>query len=301
MSGYERFRTEGGSDDDHIQQRWQEFLKHDSEEESVIPPPMKFEYQEGESDVDSEEAAAVQENEKLIQSFFRKTEENDNKDFVDVYASDEEDEDDDENLDDFDISEKYRNETLKLSAHGTHIPKTIATIQQKFQTSPSPVNSNLRRGVIDRTSISKNPRKSFEANHPYTIVQNKKGENIPALKGKSNYKFMGNLNPQLQKKEVKIRVGKRESMGARNFNEMRFSENYKELQTRKMKKYTQQKQNLLAKASQSKERISRDDIVQGSINLQKSFKAMKHERTKSLDLPQKHFETFLNGVGMKDI
>ena len=188
-----------------------------------------------------------------------------------------------------DISEKYRNETLKLSSHKTHAPKTIMSIQKKYGHSTENGNSLMNdvlnpngygRGVMAIGNISL-----------CSALQNKNmQDNIHHLKGKNNYKFMDNLKGRISKREMKIIRSRKESLSSRNFNEMEFSQNNsKEMQMKKLAKYTIKKQNLLSKGAPMNQKIYKDEPqIHHSIapkapsdhNEMKITRKVKHERDK---------------------
>jgi len=125
-----RCKTEGGSDEENLQKCWEELIKGEanSSSEEGIYPPVNFIYNEDDNNDDDDED--FEKTDKIVQSFFKKSKASlVNKDLVNVYDDDEEH---DEDLDDLDISEKYRNETLKLSNHKSHAPKTFLSIQEKY-------------------------------------------------------------------------------------------------------------------------------------------------------------------------
>ena len=292
----ERYKTEGGSDDENAQQRWQELMKHeDSEDEVISYAPTKFEYKEDISDIEEEEEPleTVQQTEKLIESLFdRSKQTTENQDLVNVYIPEADEEDDEgENLDDFEISEKYRNETLKVSSHGTTVPKTFVSLQEKFRSpfTTSRSDTGFTQGVKGPANINMQ-----------SALQQKYKEPQSNLDRNKTYKFMGKLNPQgsmTERQAVKAIRSRKESLSSRNFNEVDFSENVKDLQMRKLLKYTTTKKNLLSrlnfpipKMADQEKRAPGPSFVKAKNEQQqqqKSSKKTKHERIKSFDLPEK--------------
>eukprot|EP00330_Aristerostoma_sp_ATCC50986_P000028 CAMPEP_0114580510 /NCGR_PEP_ID=MMETSP0125-20121206/4780_1 /TAXON_ID=485358 ORGANISM="Aristerostoma sp., Strain ATCC 50986" /NCGR_SAMPLE_ID=MMETSP0125 /ASSEMBLY_ACC=CAM_ASM_000245 /LENGTH=203 /DNA_ID=CAMNT_0001772113 /DNA_START=2027 /DNA_END=2638 /DNA_ORIENTATION=+ len=136
---YDRCKTEGGSDDDNVQKCWEDLLRNDGESDEIEDEEggqseqyvkNRFQYVE---EVDNlEDGDYDREKEKIIRSFFKSKASVVNNDLIDVYED--EQGENDENLDDFEISEKFRNETLKLSNHTSSLPKTITSIQDKVKT-----------------------------------------------------------------------------------------------------------------------------------------------------------------------
>jgi len=307
----ERFRTEVGSDDEHAQQRWQELLKNDSEDDVTLYGPSKFEYKEEGSDNENEDSREILENnQQFIQSFFKKRGSLINKDLVNVFIPEADEENEGDDLDDFDINEKYRDETLKMSSHGTPVPKTIMFLQEKFK---SPTSSARFQTSENRFELAnKEPKQMNNLMFHPTITNDKKfGDNIHLLKEKNNYKFLGKLNPHPDLQQLEISkangVSRRESVCSRNFNEMDFSENLKEVQMKKLMKYTMKKQNLMSKLNQQHpKKVLKEEKKVPEPQIQKKNeepiapkvpKKIKHERIKSLDFPNKiNFETFFDNL-----
>ena len=306
----ERFRTEAGSDDEHAQQRWQELLKNDSEDDVTLYGPSKFEYKEEGSDHENEDPEMIEKNQQFIQSFFRKRGSLINKDLVNVFIPEADEENEGDDFDDFDINEKYRDETLKLSSHGTSVPKTIMFLQEKFK---SPTSSTARFPTTENRFDLANKEPKQMSNlmvHPNIANDRKLGDNAHSLKEKNNYKFLGKLNPHPDLQQLENNkangVSRRESICSRNFNEMDFSENLKEVQMKKLMKYTMKKQNLMSKLNQQSKKILKEEkpvqetYVKKRIEepvVSKPPKKIKHERIKSLDFPNKiNFETFFENM-----
>jgi len=233
-----------------------------------------------------------------------------------VYIPEVSDEDDGENLDDFDISEKYRNETLKVSSHGTTVPKTFISLQEKFR---SPYTTRCS----DTTGFTQGVKGPNNINMKSSLQQ--KGTSQNSVERNKTYKFMGKLNPQgsmTERQAVKAIRAKKESLSSRNFNEIDFSENVKDLQMKKLLKYTTTKKNLLGRlnfpvpqmanqlvnqlASQQTNKKAQPQPQQKRApaasfvkneNATKASKKIKHERIKSFDLPEKtHFENFFENL-----
>ena len=294
----ERFRTEGGSDDEHAQQRWQELLQDESEEGGggATPGLVKFEYKEEESEDDLEYIEGPQRSN--YKSFFNKRESITNKDLVNVFIQEADEDFDGGDLDDMDICEKYRNETLKLSSHGMEAPKTISFLQEKFK---SPSHSIKTENNHDRFEIKREivTMGAHSTQHKKTI------DNTHLLKSKTNYKFLGKLNDNLPRTEQAGGTSRRESLFSKNFNEVDFSENLKEVQMKKLMKYTMKKKNLMSKLNIPKQ-VYREETHEDDQDDQKALeehpgsktsKKMKHERIRSLEYPNKTtIENFCNNL-----
>jgi len=297
----ERFRTEGGSDDDYAQKRWQELVQDDSEQDPEgTPGVIKFEYREEESEDDLElnNEGPQRSHQQLYKSFFNKRESITNKDLVNVFMPEVDEDFDDENLDDLDICEKYRNETLKLSSHGMEAPKTISFLQEKFK---SPSHVIKTENNFDRFEM----KRDFTSTIGVQSTQHKKStENIHLLKAKTNYKFLGKLNNDILP-EPNGATSRRESLFSKNFNEVDFSENLKEVQMKKLMKYTMKKKNLMSKLNIPKQ-VYREETHEDDADDQKALeehpgsktaKKLKHERIRSLEYPNKTtIENFCNNL-----
>ncbi len=295
----ERLRTEGGSDDEHIQQRWRELLKNDSLEDITQEGcQIKVEDQEEESDQENDNPETAEERRQFMQSFFQKRQSVINNDLVNVFIPEADEENEGDDLDDFDMNEKYRDETLKMSSHGTAAPKTIMSLQEKFK---SPTHASEKRF-------------EFPVKGSY---QHERKENIPS--NRQSIKMSGKVNPQAVLKQTENMKGngtsRRESACSRNFNEMDFSENLKEVQMKKLVKYTMKKQNLMSRLNQQQKKVVKDESFGNKLQPQlhnnaqpqskvdepplvpRTSKKIKHERIKSLEFPNKvNFETFFDSL-----
>ena len=305
----ERFRTEGGSDDERVQQRWQELLQHDSEDEVLSYAQSKIHYEKGDSMEEEDGQAINDKSDTYIQSFFKNTKPGMlNKDFVNVFIPECDEDSEYDDLDDYDLSEKYRDETLRLSSHGTNTPKTIASLQDKFRT---PTNSYINSGFGDTFILANhidNPSlASIVYQSDYSSKRNK--ESLYVSKAKENsIRYTNNANLHGHKRESRPNDGRKDSFCSKNFNEMDFSENVKDLQMKKLVKYTLKKNNLMSKLNttpkskpfngECKVQESCDKKrTSGEINAPKSIRKVKHERIKSLDFSQKsNFETFFDSL-----
>jgi len=281
----ERHKTEGGSDDENAQDRWKELLQQEDSDEDILSfNPHDFEFNEDEEDKEGEmndPNKVKKKKEKLIQAFFNKTASNPvNQDLVNVYDHESlnDDEDlDNENLDDLDISEKYRNETLRLSGHGTSFPKTITFLQEKFK---SPTNSSrsegfsfgFQHGVQGPTNINLN-----------SVLQNKRIKNSQSIQEKPNQRIFDNVYDE--EKKAKFR---KESQGSRNFNEIDFSENVKDLQMKKLMKYTNKQKSLMEKLNSPQAKNIQEEKGNKAFYMLKGLnddlaKKTKQEKGKSFD------------------
>ena len=285
----EKFRTEGGSDDEHIQRRWEELLKQDSDDEGTSYSPQNMANKEVKTSW--EERIPVEKKENFYQSFFRKPKDDaDNQDLVNVFAADRDEDNEVEDLEDSEISEKFRNETLKVSSHGTPVPKTKTSLHEKFRfifnkTEPERVSSYGR--LFQNTN-----EVSFRAS-----IQGKKGgDNIHSLKERGSYKFMQNLNGQHI--DSKTKESEPNELAKRNYSEPEPCEYaVRDTNSKKIMKYARKKQNLFSKPMVAIEEISfKDENVDPEQNIpkeadvsegRKSSRKGKHERIRSFDFSNK--------------
>jgi hypothetical protein len=216
-----RCRTEGGSDDEGLQKCWEELIKgqQESDSEEGIYPPVQFKYQEDEKNEDEDEE--FDKTNKIMNSFFKKSKASIiNKDLVNVFDDGSDDDHHDEDLDDLAISEKYRNETLKLSNHKSTAPKTILSIQEKYrnddnddarqtfasQFSEDEVSlgakssTNLNSGTVTKYSYMPQSRPLQSPTNSSVFLRNKGAmfsQNILTPTNSSNTsRFTGSFTPQ---------------------------------------------------------------------------------------------------------
>jgi len=261
----ERFKTEGGSDEENAQDRWKELLQQENSENEIISYNIEdLEYKgenEEEEEIKGEPIETNKKRENFMQTFFNKSLSNNitNKDLIDVFDSEEEDKDDIENLDDLDINEKYRNETLKLSSHGTTLPKTITFLQEKFK---SPTNSSSLESQRFTFGFQDGVKGPTKINMMNSMLQNKKGrQDSHFSKEKGAQKIFGNMSFQNPSNEVAMKPtrSRKESQGSRNFNEIDFSENVKDLKMKKLLKYTNKQKSLMEKLNSPQSKPLKDE------------------------------------------
>lgn len=221
--------------------------------------------------------------ESFYQSFFKTAQDDSsNQDLVDVFAADKDDDNDAEDLEDSEISEKFRNETLKVSSHGTAAPKTKTAIHEKFRFM---LNKTEPERVSNYGRISQNLNElNFRQG-----MQVKKVDNIHSLKEKGSYKFMQNLNGHNNTRQTQPN-----ELAIRNYSEPETTEcGLRDINSKKLMKYTRKKHNLFSKPMVAIEETSfKDENVDPELNVPKesegigsrrSSKILKHERIKSFD------------------
>lgn len=293
----ERYKTEGGvDDDDHIQLRWQELMKQDSAQEMNNILPGKFNYQDEGDEVDLSE---IQEkSQQLIHSFFRKNRDSvENADYVDVFASDDDvivDVDRSDDIKDHDTSERRINDSLKLNSHHTHIPKTLWLIEEKFKLHSS--TKDLENIINNNINLQKGLIRSTDPDNHQTMKYNKKMENINTLKVKENYKFLGGLNQQPIQRGSKLLPSKRESVESRTL----VQADQRDLKKKKERRCALEKPDIsVSKLDPTKRALKEVTKKSGTIlqevNEPKLSKRQTHERIKSMEYSSKiNFEAFID-------